>query len=346
MFVSSSPAIGAAAAESATASPGLVDGFGRRISYLRLSVTDRCDMRCFYCLPERARFVPRADVLDIEELHRVAAAFVGLGVGKIRVTGGEPLVRRGVMRLFELLGENVARGALRELTLTTNGSLLARHAAALAACGVRRVNVSLDSLDPDRFAAITRCGRLEDVLAGIAAANGAGIQVKVNTVAMRGVNEDELPALMAWAHGQGHDWTLIEMMPMAGAPTALPVLPLATVLERLCRRYTLVSLADRTGGPARYHRVVETGGRLGTITPLAPDFCGSCNRVRLTATGRLYMCLGRSDHLDLGRAVKGGADVDEIACLLRRAVEVKPDGHRFAAGGCSGAPRSMSVTGG
>ena len=280
----------------------MIDPFGRSITYLRVSVTDRCDFRCVYCMAEDMTFLPKAEVLTLEELDRLCSAFIRLGVRKLRLTGGEPLVRRNVMRLFRALGRHLGAGALEELTLTTNGSQLARYAGELARCGVRRVNVSLDTLDPAKFAAITRWGRLDEVLDGIAAAKAAGLEVKINTVALKGVNEDEFDDLVAWCGDQGFDLVLIEAMPMGeigGEDRLEQYLPLSLVRARLQRRWTLEETDYRTGGPARYVTVRETGRRLGFITPLTHNFCESCNRVRLTCTGTLYMCLGQEDAADL-----------------------------------------------
>src|ERR1700727_3511183 len=282
----------------ATLSPGaslsrpMTDPFGRTISYLRVSVTDRCDLRCFYCMSEDMTFLPKADLLTLEELDRLCSAFIAKGVRRLRLTGGEPLVRRNVMSLVRSLSRHLTTGALDELTLTTNGSQLARFADELRDCGVRRINVSLDTLDPDKFRAITRWGNLDNVLAGIDAAQAAGLKIKINTVALRDVNEDEIPALMQWAHGRGMDLTLIEVMPLGeiGEGRLDQYLPLSMVRARLAQRFTLEDLDYRTGGPARYVRIAETGGRLGFITPLTHNFCESCHRVRLTCTGTLYMC--------------------------------------------------------
>ena len=281
-----------------------MDPFGRHVTYLRVSVTDRCDLRCVYCMSEDMQFLPRRELLTLEELDRVCSTFVTRGVRKLRITGGEPLVRRDVMKLFRSLSRHLGTGGLDELTLTTNGTLLERFAPELADCGVRRINVSVDSLDPDRFRAITRRGDLRQVLAGIDAAQRAGLKVKLNAVALKGVNEDEIAPMLEWAHGRGMDMTLIEVMPMGEIEPGRidQYLPLSLVRERLAERFTLVDLADRTGGPARYMRVAETGGKLGFITPLTHNFCESCNRVRLTCTGRLYMCLGQEDAADLRAA--------------------------------------------
>src|SRR5271163_3259853 len=268
--------------------PALVDPFGRAISYLRVSVTDRCDFRCVYCMAENMSFLPKAEVLSLEELDRVCSVFVARGVKKLRLTGGEPLVRRGVMTLVESLSRHLRSGDLDELTLTTNGSQLAKYAAELKAHGVRRINVSLDTLDADKFRAITRWGDLDQVLAGIDAAQAAGLKIKINTVALKGVNEDEIPHLIEWAHGRGMELTLIEVMPLGEVGEGARLeqyLPLSIVRARLANRYRLNDVDDSTGGPARYVRVAETGGRLGFITPMTHNFCESCNRVRVTCTG-------------------------------------------------------------
>jgi cyclic pyranopterin phosphate synthase len=330
---------------------GLVDPLGRRITYLRVSVTDRCDFRCFYCMNEDMAFLPRQELLGIEELDRVCSAFVARGVRRIRLTGGEPLVRKGIMTLIAGLGRHLRSGALDELTLTTNGSQLARHAAALAAHGVRRVNVSVDSLDPARFRAITRWGDLARVQAGIAAAQAAGLAVKINAVALRGVNEDEIPEMLRWAHGRGMDLTLIETMPLGdidGDRTAR-YLPLSRVRARLAERFTLDDLPDRTGGPARYVRVRQTGGRLGFITPLTHNFCESCNRVRLTCTGTLYLCLGQEDAVDLRAPLRASEGNDRLDAAIDAAIARKPHGHDFVIDRRHAGPalaRHMSVTGG
>jgi len=339
----------------ADASP-LIDGFGRTIRYLRLSVTDRCDFRCVYCMSEDVSFVPRDEVLTLEEMDRVCSAFVALGVRKLRLTGGEPLIRRGVMTLVRALGRHLAAGTLDELTVTTNGSQLARHAAELAAAGVRRVNVSLDTLDPVRFRTITRWGRLERVLEGIAAARAAGLAVKINCVALKGVNEDEFDRLIGWCGEQGCDLTLIEVMPLGdidgagGFSRAAQFLPLSAVRADLARRWSLEPLGFSSGGPARWVRVGETGGRLGFITPLSEKFCEACNRVRLTATGSLALCLGRSEAVELRPLVRGyPGDDGPLLAGLRRAIAHKPDAHGFGTAACpalAAAGRLMNLTGG
>jgi cyclic pyranopterin phosphate synthase len=331
--------------------PGLIDPFGRTISYLRVSVTDRCDFRCVYCMAEHMTFLPKKDLLTLEELDRLCGAFVGLGVRKLRLTGGEPLVRRNILWLIESLGRQVASGALDELTLTTNGSQLARHAEALVKAGVRRINVSVDTLDPDRFRAITRWGDLGKVLDGIAAAKAAGLAVKINAVALKGVNEDEFDRLITWCGEQGFDLTLIETMPMGDidGDRTEQYLPLSLVRARLKERWTLEDIDFRTGGPARYVRVRETGGRLGFITPLTHNFCESCNRVRLTCTGTLYMCLGQDDAADLRRPLRASEGNEPLLAAIREAIGRKPMGHDFVIDRRHNRPavaRHMSVTGG
>lgn len=329
--------------------PPLVDAFARRITYLRLSVTDRCDLRCTYCMPERMAFVPRKDVLTLEELHQLALAFIERGVTKIRLTGGEPLVRRDVIELVRALGRRLGEG-LEELALTTNATRLAHFAGPLADAGIRRVNVSLDTTDPALFARLTRRDRLADVLCGIAAARAAGLKVKINTVALKGLNEPEIPSLIEWAHGEGHDLTLIEVMPLGEiqAERADHYLPLPAIRDRLEERYTLEPLEETTGGPARYVRIRETGGRLGFITPLTDNFCASCNRIRVTATGRLYACLGGSEQVDLRQAVRSPEPDAALAAALDEAMRIKPERHHFriARGTAPAQQRHMSVTGG
>ena len=327
----------------------LIDRFGRQITYLRVSVTDRCDFRCVYCMSEQMTFLPKHDVLAFEEVEAIVAAFVARGTKRLRLTGGEPLVRRDIMALIKRLGEHLGAG-LEELTLTTNGSQLARFADGLVEAGVRRINVSLDTLDPVRFAAITRRGRLEVVLDGIEAARRAGLKIKLNMVAMRGVNDDEIEPMIRWAHGEGHGLTLIEGMPLGevGIDRVDSYLPLREVRDQLAERLTLEKVDHRTGGPARYVRVAETGGILGFITPMSHNFCESCNRVRLTATGQLYMCLGQEDKVDLRSALreKGLAGLD---AALDEAMLLKPKGHDFVLDRTFSGPavsRHMSVTGG
>jgi len=340
------------ALEGATGRPDMVDPFGRAISYLRVSVTDRCDFRCVYCMAENMSFLPKAEVLTLEELDRLCSAFVARGVKKLRLTGGEPLVRRGVMTLVESLSRHLRSGDLDELTLTTNGSQLAKHAAELKAHGVRRINVSLDTLDADKFRAITRWGDLNQVLAGIDAALAAGLKVKINTVALRDVNDDELPKLIEWAHGRGMDLTLIEVMPLGeiGEGGRLEqYLPLSMVRARLAERFTLDEIDDRTGGPARYARVAETGGKLGFITPMTHNFCESCNRVRLTCTGTLYMCLGQEDAADLRKPLRMSEGNELLFAAIDEAIGRKPKGHDFIIDRRHqrpALPRHMSVTGG
>lgn len=310
----------------------LVDPFARAISYLRVSVTDRCDFRCTYCMTEHMTFLPKADLLSLEELDRLCSAFVRMGVQKLRITGGEPLVRKGIMTFFEAMGRHLQSGALKELTLTTNGSQLRRYAADLAAVGVKRVNVSLDTLDAAKFAEVTRWGRLPQVLDGIAAAREAGLAVKINAVALKGVNDDELFALAEWCARDGHDLTFIEVMPMGdmGEVQRLDQYwSLKDLRARLETRYTLRDLADRTGGPARYVRLLETGQRIGFITPLTHNFCESCNRVRLTCTGELYMCLGQEDMADLRAPLRASPKDALVEQAIRNAIARKPKGHDF-----------------
>jgi GTP 3',8-cyclase len=329
----------------------MTDPFGRTISYLRVSVTDRCDLRCFYCMSEDMTFLPKADLLTLEELDRLCSAFIAKGVKKLRLTGGEPLVRRNVMSLVRSLSRHVTSGALNELTLTTNGSQLARFAGELADCGVRRINVSLDTLDADKFRAITRWGELDKVLAGIEAARAAGLAVKINAVALKGLNEDEIPSLMEWAHGLGMGLTLIEVMPMGdiGAGRIDQYVPLSVVRSRLAKRYTLSDLDETSGGPARYVRVHETGGKLGFITPMTHNFCEACNRVRITCTGTLHTCLGHEDAADLRKPLRASADDTLLAAAIDRAIGLKPKGHDFIIDRRHNRPsvaRHMSVTGG
>jgi GTP 3',8-cyclase len=328
----------------------MIDPFGRSITYLRVSVTDRCDFRCVYCMSEHMNFLPRAELLTLEELERMCGAFVRKGVERIRITGGEPLVRRNVMRLIESLGSRLGTG-LRELTLTTNGSQLARFAPGLYAAGMRRINVSLDTRDPVKFQTITRWGKLQNVLAGIDAAQDAGLQVKINMVALKGVNEDEIGDMLEWTHGRGTDLTLIETMPMGeiDGDRVEQYLPLSLVRARLARRFTLEDIDYRTGGPARYVRVAETGGRLGFITPLSHNFCESCNRVRLTCTGTLYMCLGQSDDADLRAPLRASSDDTKLEAAIESAIRRKPKGHDFIIDRRHERPalaRHMSLTGG
>ena len=329
----------------------MIDPFGRSVSYLRVSVTDRCDFRCVYCMPEHMTFLPKADVLSLEELDRLCSAFVGKGVNKLRLTGGEPLVRRDVMTLFRSLGRHLEAGALKELTLTTNGSQLARFASELAQCGVKRVNVSLDTLDAEKFRKITRWGDLAKVIGGIDAAQAAGLKIKINVVALRGVNEHEISELISWAHGRGMDITLIETMPMGDidGDRTEQYLPLSLVKAELAKSFTMDALEDRTGGPARYVRIRETGGRLGFITPLSHNFCESCNRVRLTCTGMLYMCLGQDDSADLRAPLRASCDDAVLNGAIDEAIGRKPKGHDFIIDRRHNRPsvgRPMSLTGG
>ena len=330
----------------------LIDPFARAISYLRVSVTDRCDFRCVYCMAENMTFLPKAELLSLEELDRLCSSFVNLGIKKLRITGGEPLVRRGIMTFFEAMGRHLETGALEELTLTTNGSQLSRFAQPLYDLGMRRINVSLDTLKDDKFAAITRWGRLPQVLAGIEAARAAGLRVKINVVALKGFNEDELFDIQSWCAQHDMDLTFIEVMPMGdlGNEDRLDQYwPLSDLRGRLATRFTLTDLAERTGGPARYVRLEETGQKIGFITPLTHNFCESCNRVRLTCTGQLYMCLGQEDRADLRAPLRNSDDDALLQEAIRNAIARKPKGHDFdysrqkVAGQMS---RHMSHTGG
>jgi cyclic pyranopterin phosphate synthase len=329
----------------------MVDPFGRAVSYLRVSVTDRCDFRCVYCMSEDMTFLPKADVLSLEELDRLCSAFIAKGVRKLRLTGGEPLVRRGIMNLVASLTRHLRSGDLDELTLTTNGSQLRKYAADLAAHGVRRINVSLDTLDRAKFRAVTRWGDLNQVLDGVRAAQDAGLAIKINAVALKGVNEDEFEALTRWAHGEGMDLTFIEVMPLGdvGEGRLDQYLPLSLVRARLAERFTLEDIDYRTGGPARYVRVAETGGRLGFITPLTHNFCESCNRVRVTCTGTLFMCLGQEDAADLRSVLRASEGNDLLYAAIDEAITRKPRGHDFVIDRRHKRPavaRHMSVTGG
>lgn len=332
--------------------PGpMTDSFGRTITYLRVSVTDRCDLRCFYCMSEDMTFLPKADLLTLEELDRLCFAFIARGVRKLRLTGGEPLVRRNVMALVRSLSRHLSTGALDELTLTTNGSQLARFAQELRDCGVRRINVSLDTLEAGKFRAITRWGELDKVMAGIDAARAAGLHVKINAVALKGLNEDEIPALIDWAHGLGMDLTLIEVMPMGeiGSGRLEQYVPLSLIRARLSSHYTLTDLDETSGGPARYVRVEETGGKLGFITPMTHNFCEACNRVRITCTGTLHTCLGQEDAADLRRPLRASTDDTLLHDAIDRAIGQKPRGHDFIIDRRHNRPsvsRHMSVTGG
>ena len=329
----------------------MIDPYGRHITYLRVSVTDRCDFRCVYCMPEHMTFLPKAEILTLEELDRMCSAFVGLGVRKLRITGGEPLVRRNVMSLFQSLGRHLASGALDELTLTTNGSQLARFAEDLRACGVRRINISLDTLDAAKFEALTRWGKFDKVMAGIAAAKAAGLAVKINSVALKGVNDEEFDNMIRWCGEMGFDLTLIETMPLGEIDSDRidQYLPLSVVRSELEKRWTLEDTDYRTGGPARYVRIAETGRRLGFITPLTHNFCESCNRVRLTCTGTLFMCLGQEDAADLRAPLRQSESDGPLIVAIDEAISRKPKGHDFIIDRRHNRPalgRHMSVTGG
>jgi cyclic pyranopterin phosphate synthase len=328
----------------------MIDPFGRHISYLRVSVTDRCDFRCVYCMTEHMSFLPKSDLLTLEELERLCGAFIAKGVERLRITGGEPLVRKDVMHLIERLGARLGNG-LTELTLTTNGSQLARFAHGLAAAGVKRINVSLDTLDPNKFRRITRWGDLNKVLTGIDAAQEAGLRVKINTVALRETNRDEIPDMLEWAHGRNMEMALIETMPMGeiDGDRMAQYLPLSLVRSDLERRYTMTDSAYRTGGPARYVDILETGGRVGFITPLTHNFCESCNRVRVTCTGTLYMCLGQSDDADLRTPLRLTKSDNLLNAAIDAAIARKPKGHDFLIDRRHRTPalsRPMSMTGG
>jgi len=333
-----------------TTPPALVDGFGRKVRYLRLSVTDRCDLRCVYCMAEHMTFLPKAEVLSLEELDHIASTFIGLGTRKLRITGGEPLVRKGLMELIENLRRHLKTGALDELTLTTNGTRLVELAPRLSAAGVERINVSVDTLNPELFRALTRGGDLAKVLAGIAAAQAAGLRVKINTVALRHDNAAEIPELIRWAHGEDLDITLIETMPLGEieADRTEQYLSLSALRRELESFWTLEDIPLNTGGPARYVRVEETGGRLGFITPLSHNFCEACNRVRLTCTGTLHTCLGQEDATDLRAVLRAGASDAELAKAIRAAILGKPKGHDFqiARAAAPAVARHMSTTGG
>lgn len=334
-----------------TGTPPLVDPYGRSISYLRVSVTDRCDFRCVYCMSEHMTFLPKQDLLSLEELDRLCSAFVTRGVRKLRITGGEPLVRKNILWLFRALSRHLESGELEELTLTTNGSQLAKYAADLKACGVERINVSMDTLDPLKFREITRWGDLSNVLSGIEAAEAAGLKIKINAVALKGVNEDDIDNLIRFAHDRGADLTLIETMPLGDidGDRTDQYLPLSIVRARLLDRWTLEDIPYRTGGPARYVRIKETGGRLGFITPMTHNFCESCNRVRLTCTGTLYMCLGQDDAADLRAPLRASNDDTLLMQAIESAIARKPKGHDFIIDRSTKKPavsRHMSVTGG
>ena len=329
----------------------MIDPFGRAISYLRVSVTDRCDFRCTYCMAEDMAFLPKKDLLSLEELDRLCTVFIEKGVKKLRLTGGEPLVRKNIMHLVRQLSRHLATGALEELTLTTNGSQLAKHAAELADCGVRRINVSLDTLDAEKFRAITRWGSLDKAMEGIEAAERVGLAIKLNAVALKGFNDAELPELMRWAHGRGMDLTVIETMPMGeiDADRTDQYLPLSQLRADLERQFTLTDIPFRTGGPARYVTVAETGGRLGFITPMTHNFCESCNRVRLTCTGTLYMCLGQDNAADLRAPLRASEGNELLSRAIDEAIGRKPKGHDFVIDRRTRKPavaRHMSVTGG
>jgi cyclic pyranopterin phosphate synthase len=331
--------------------PPLIDPFGRAVTYLRVSVTDRCDFRCVYCMAEDMTFLPKKDLLTLEELDRLCSAFVAKGVRKLRITGGEPLVRRNILSLFEALGRHLDTGALEELTVTTNGSQLERFAVALHDAGVRRINVSLDTLDKEKFKAITRWGEIGKVMTGLKAARDAGLAVKINTVALKGVNEDEIEEILRWSHGEGMDMTLIETMPLGeiDGDRTDQYLPLSMVRANLAERFTLNDLDYKTGGPARYVSIEETGGRLGFITPMTHNFCESCNRVRVTCTGTLYMCLGQDDAADLRAPLRASEGNELLDQAIDEAISRKPEGHDFIIDRRTSRPsvsRHMSVTGG
>jgi cyclic pyranopterin phosphate synthase len=329
----------------------MIDPFGRTISYLRVSVTDRCDFRCTYCMSEHMTFLPKKDLLTLEELDRLCTAFIEKGVKKLRLTGGEPLVRKNIMHLIGELSRHLHSGALEELTLTTNGSQLARFASELARQGVRRINVSLDTLDPDKFRAITRWGDFNRVMEGIDAAQEAGIKVKLNAVALKGFNDREIPEMIRWAHGRGMDLTLIETMPMGeiDLDRTDQYLPLSLLRARLAEEFTMNDIAYKTGGPARYVEIEQTGGRVGFITPMTHNFCESCNRVRLTCTGTLYMCLGQEDAADLREPLRASEGNELLNNAIDEAIGRKPKGHDFIIDRRHNRPavsRHMSVTGG
>ena len=329
----------------------LIDPFGRHVSYLRVSVTDRCDFRCVYCMSENMNFLPKADLLTLEELDRLCSAFIAQGVKKLRLTGGEPLVRKGIMTLVESLSRHLKSGALEELTFTTNGSQLAKYAKELVQHGVKRINVSVDTLDAAKFKEITRWGELGKVLDGIKAAQDAGLHIKINAVALKGMNEFEIPDMVRWAHGQKMDFTLIETMPLGDidGDRTDQYLPLSQVRASLMDQFTLEDIPYKTGGPARYVRVAETGGRLGFITPLTHNFCESCNRVRLTCTGTLYMCLGQNDAADLRAPLRASEGDELVMRAILEAISRKPKGHDFIIDRTHNKPavtRHMSVTGG
>ncbi|TCD11970.1 GTP 3',8-cyclase MoaA [Oricola cellulosilytica] len=329
----------------------MTDPYGRDITYLRVSVTDRCDFRCTYCMSEHMTFLPKKDLLTLEELDRLCTAFVEKGVRKLRLTGGEPLVRKNIMHLIQQLGRHLRSGALEELTLTTNGSQLSRYADELFAHGVRRINVSIDTLDPDKFRQITRWGDLSRVLTGLEAARAAGLKVKINAVALKGFNDEEIPEMMRWAHGQGMDMTVIETMPMGeiDEDRTDQYMPLSLLRAQLEEHFTLHDTPYKTGGPARYVQVEETGGKLGFITPMTHNFCETCNRVRLTCTGTLYMCLGQEDAADLREPLRASEGNEALSNAIDEAIGRKPKGHDFIIDRRTRRPsvsRHMSVTGG
>lgn len=328
----------------------MIDPFGRAVTYLRVSVTDRCDFRCTYCMAENMTFLPKKDLLTLEELDRLCSAFIAKGVRKLRLTGGEPLVRKNIMHLVRALGRHIDTGDLEELTLTTNGSQLARYADELYACGVRRINVSVDTLNPDKFRQITRWGELSKVMEGLAAAQKAGLKVKLNAVALKGFNDGEIADMLRFAHGRGMDLTVIETMPMGeiDEDRTDQYLPLSELRRSLEQQFTLTEIPYQTGGPARYVEVAETGGRLGFITPMTHNFCESCNRVRLTCTGTLYMCLGQNDAADLRTALRASPDDAYLAAAIDEAILRKPKGHDFIIdrNNRPAVSRHMSVTGG
>lgn len=343
--------IGTASGSEPMTQSNMIDPFGRAIDYLRVSVTDRCDFRCVYCMAEDMTFLPKRDLLSLEELDRLCTVFIEKGVRRLRLTGGEPLVRKNIMHLVRQLSRHLRSGALDELTLTSNGSQLERFATELADCGVRRINVSIDTLDADKFHAITRWGKLDKVMRGIEAAEAAGLKIKLNTVALKGFNEDEIPEMLRWAHGRGMDMTVIETMPMGeiDGDRTDQYLPLSLLRAQLEKQFTLTDIPFKTSGPARYVEVAETGGKLGFITPMTHNFCESCNRVRITCTGMLYMCLGQDDSADLRDALRASEGNDLLAETIDRAIARKPKGHDFIIDRRTNRPsvsRHMSVTGG
>lgn len=331
--------------------PALIDPFGRAVTYIRVSVTDRCDFRCVYCMSENMTFLPKRDLLSLEELDRLCSAFVGLGTRRIRITGGEPLVRRNIMTLFQSLSRHLDSGALDEITVTTNGSQLKRYAKELYECGVRRVNISLDTLNPEHFASITRWGSLDKVLGGIDAAQAAGLEVKINAVALKGVNDDEIVDLVRWANGRNMDMTFIEVMPLGEmeADRVDQYMPMTEVRTKLEQSLTLQDSDYQTGGPARYVTIAETGGRVGFITPMTHNFCESCNRVRITCTGSLFMCLGKDDEVDLRAPLRSSESDEPLIAAIEEAIRHKPKGHDFIIDRTNSGPavpRHMNVTGG